>query len=70
MPETRTAQVSLFVDRFSQRWVVRDSRGQFWILPPSDNPWENRRPFQLSADSNLEPIPAHYKYLLKLPLLI
>ena len=30
----RKPMASLFVDKSSQRWVVRDPDGDFWILPP------------------------------------
>jgi hypothetical protein len=29
---------ALFVERSSQQWVVRDSEGNFWLLPAVDNP--------------------------------
>jgi hypothetical protein len=60
--------VSLFIDRSSPEfWVVRDPDGNFWLVPPVDSPWENRRPFFPSEGMELEPVPGHYKYLLELP---
>lgn len=60
--------VSLFVDRASpDAWVVRDPEGKFWLVPPVDSPWDNRRPFFPTEEMDLEPIPGHYKYLLELP---
>lgn len=60
--------VSLFVDRASpDAWVVRDPEGNFWLVPPVDSPWDNRRPFFPTEEMDLEPIPGHYKYLLELP---
>ncbi|HWB10842.1 MAG TPA: hypothetical protein VG826_16550 [Pirellulales bacterium] len=60
--------VSLFIDRSSpEHWVVRDPDGNFWLVPPIDSAWENRRPFFPSEDMELEPVPGHYKYLLELP---
>ena len=60
--------VSLFVDRASpEGWVVRDPEGNFWLVPPVDSPWENRRPFFPTEEMDLEPVPGHYKYLLELP---
>jgi hypothetical protein len=67
--ETATKSlVSLFVDRTSpEGWVVRDPEGNFWLVPPVDSPWENRRPFYPTEEMELEPVPGHYKYLLELP---
>ena len=60
--------VSLFVDRASpDAWVVRDPEGKFWLVPPVDSPWDNRRPFYPTEEMDLEPVPGHYKYLLELP---
>jgi hypothetical protein len=59
--------VALFVDRSSQQWVVRDADGNFWLLPVGDNPWDRRQPFDPTEETELEPIPGHYKYLLNLP---
>jgi hypothetical protein len=59
--------VAIFVDKSSQQWVVRDAEGNFWLLPPGNNPWDDRRPFHPTEESDLEPIPGHYKYLLDLP---
>jgi hypothetical protein len=63
---TRCA-VAIYVDRATQQWIVRDGDGKFWIVPPAAGGWENRQPFEPAADSDLTPIPGHYKYLLKLP---
>jgi len=60
--------VALYVDKACQRWIVRDAEGNFWILPPNDNPWEEREPFTPTEDTELEPVPGHYKYMLGLPL--
>ena len=67
MMETADPKVALFVDRESQQWVVRDSDGNFWALPTTNNAWENRSPFEALPDNTLEPIPGHYKYTLGLP---
>jgi hypothetical protein len=58
--------VALFVDRTGQQWIVRDAQGEFWILPP-DAPWDGRQPFQPSDETELEPVPGHYKFMLGLP---
>jgi hypothetical protein len=62
-----TRVVALYVDKAGQRWVVRDSEGQFWSLPSADNPWEERQPFSPAEETELEPVPGHYRYLLGLP---
>ena len=59
--------VAIYVDKSSQQWVVRDADGNFWILPADDNPWDHRQPFDPTEESELEPIPGHYKYMLNLP---
>jgi hypothetical protein len=59
--------VALFADRLSRRWIVRDPEGNFWLLPPVENPWDHRKPFQPTEDSDLEPVPGHYKDMLGLP---
>jgi len=57
----------IYVDRSSQQWIVEDQEGNFWILPNGDDPWNERQPFLLTAECELEPVPSHYKYLLRLP---
>jgi hypothetical protein len=59
--------VAIFVDKSSQQWVVRDPDGNFWLVPGGDDPWEHRQPFDPTEETELEPIPGHYKYLLGLP---
>ena len=59
--------VAIYVDKSSQQWVVRDADGNFWFLPAGDNPWDHRQSFDLTEETELEPIPGHYKYLLNLP---
>ncbi len=41
--------------------------GNFWILPSVENPWNQRQPFYPNEESELEPVPGHYKYVLSLP---
>jgi hypothetical protein len=60
------AAVALFVDKSGRRWIARDADGRFWVIPPGDDPWENRQPFDLPDDVELEPVPGHYKYMLGL----
>ena len=59
--------IALFVDRSNQQWIVRDPEGKYWILPAGDSAWNRREPFQPTEETDLEPIPGHYKYLLQLP---
>ena len=67
MIAVRSQAFSLFVDRTTQQWVVRDPDGRFWIVPAGEEAWERRRPFDCTDDIDLEPIPGHYKYLFQLP---
>ena len=64
---TQRRPVSIYVDRASQRWVVRDPDGNFWIVPVVDHAWDHRQPLQLTEELKLELVPGHYKYLLGLP---
>jgi hypothetical protein len=59
-------QVSLYVDRqMPSYWIVRDQAGDFWVVAPGDQSWEDRRePYTPSEDAQLESVPGHYKYLL------
>ena len=59
--------VSLYVDKASQQWIVRDPEGNFWSLPSTENPWDERQPFFPAEETELEPVPGHYKYMLGLP---
>jgi hypothetical protein len=68
MPVASKRVVALYVDKASQRWVVRDAEGSFWSLPSTDNPWDERQPFIPAEETELEPVPGHYKYMLGLPL--
>lgn len=61
--------VALFVDRATQKWIVRDPEGRFWILPAGDEPWESRQPFSPTPAMDLEPVPGHYLEMLRLPFL-
>lgn len=63
----RTRVVGIYVDRASQQWVVRDADGNLWLLPSTDNPWGDRRPFTFDGEPDLEPVPGHYRDMLGLP---
>jgi len=67
MPTIRKQVVAIYVDRSSGGWIVRDSEGLLWNLPPTDHPWDDRQPFVPTEESELEPVPGHYRYLLGLP---
>jgi hypothetical protein len=65
MMDTETPIVGLYVDRACpEHWIVRDQRGRFWRVPPGEGSWERRRPFQPTEETELEPIPTHYKYMI------
>jgi hypothetical protein len=61
------SKAALFVDKCFRKWVVRDPEGRFWSLPSAEFPWEQRQPYQPTAETELEPVPGHYKYMLRLP---
>jgi hypothetical protein len=63
----RQKSSSLYVDRASQQWIVRDGEGAFWVIPASGDAWSQRRPYTPSEACELQPIPGHYKALLGLP---
>ena len=63
----RKQRMTLYVDRSSQQWVVLDPEGNFWILPSVEKPWDQRQPFYPTEQTDLEPVPGHYKYVLGLP---
>jgi hypothetical protein len=59
---------AIFVDRTcTEHWIVRDPEGNFWIVPSVENAWDSRRPFQPAEETDLEPIPGHYRSMLGLP---
>lgn len=67
MTPVRKPQLALYVDRSNQQWVVLDTEGNFWNMPSTENPWDQRQPFFPNEETELEPVPGHYKYLLGLP---
>ena len=67
MLASRARAMALYVDRAGRQWSVRDSEGNFWSLPLTDNPWDGRQPFTPAEDTELQPVPGHYKYLFGLP---
>lgn len=67
MLTVRRRTIALFVDRDSGRWIARDVEGNYWVLPMTENPWDDRQPFNAEDGADLEPIPGHYKSMLQLP---
>ena len=67
MPE-RTPALALYVDRVRQQWIVLDRDGNYWTLSSDDeNPWDLRQPYQPTEETELEPVPGHYKFMLGIP---
>ena len=64
----RKDEVKIYVDRTNQQWVVLDPEGNFWSLPSSDKPWDDRRPFSPAEETELDPVPGHYKCMLGIPI--
>lgn len=67
MLTVRKQVVGIYVDRSNRQWVVRDSDGAFWSLPSTNNPWGDRQPYSAAEETELEPVPGHYKTVLGLP---
>jgi hypothetical protein len=68
MITTRKPVMSLYVDKGRPaNWIVRDREGQFWVVPPGEDAWERRQPFQPTGETELEAIPGHYMHMLGLP---
>ena len=61
MLAARRQPVALYVDRAGGQWIVRDPEGNFWSLPSTDNPWDERQPFTTAEETELEAVPGHYK---------
>jgi len=60
--------VSLFVNRSTQQWIVLDTDGNYWtVANDNDDPWNQRQPFHPTEETELEPVPGHYKSMLGLP---
>jgi hypothetical protein len=67
MEALQKRRVDIFVDRSRPQWIVRDPEGNFWLVPSAENPWDQRQPFQPTEQTDLEPIPGHYRDMLGLP---
>jgi hypothetical protein len=59
--------VSIFVDRSSRQWIVLDREGMYWVVPANEEGWSQRQPFTPTDETELEPVPAHYRYMLGVP---
>jgi hypothetical protein len=67
MITTRKPAMGLYVDKNCPgNWIVRDRDGRFWIVPPGEDAWEQRQPFEPTGEMELEAIPGHYMYLIGL----
>ena len=66
---TRGKQVaSLYVDKTSHQWIVRDPDGDFWTMPCVDSPWEHRELVDPTiGEMDLAPVPGHCKYMFDPP---
>ena len=67
MTVLRTHVVSIFVDRSSRQWIVLDREGCYWVVPANEEGWNQRQPFLPTDESELEPVPGHYRYMLGVP---
>lgn len=62
-----TTKHLLFVDKASGQWVVLSPEGGFWIVPAVEDAWRLRQPFLPDENTELAPVPGHYKQLFQLP---
>ncbi len=67
MPALGKQRVALFVERSCRQWVVRNPEGCFWILPFGEPPVGTSSAFHPTPETDLEPVPGHYKDMLELP---
>jgi hypothetical protein len=60
--------LALFVDRASRQWIVRDKDGNYWaVSATATNAWGRRERFHPTEETELAPVPGHYKAMLGLP---
>jgi hypothetical protein len=57
----------LSVDRSTQQWIVLDPDGNYWTVPPIENPWDHRQPFDATEETELERVPGHYESMVGVP---
>lgn len=62
----RKPLLALFVDHSTHQWIVQDREGRLWVVSAGKDQWQNREPFEPDEQTDLEPIPKHYSYLLDL----
>ena len=68
MITTESSVVGLYVAKTCpEHWIAWTTRADSGWSRLAENPWERRQPFQWTEDTELEPIPGHYKYVLGLP---
>jgi hypothetical protein len=61
-------KAAIFVDRAcTDYWIIRDPEGNYWAVPPVENAWDLRRPFEPTEETDLEMVPGHYLFTLGLP---
>lgn len=67
MTTDRKPSVTLYVDRTSGQWIVRDLQGQWWAMPSTTDAWTHRVTYEPGETTQLEVIPGHYKFMLGIP---
>jgi hypothetical protein len=61
----RKPSSTLYADRFTRQWVVRDPEGKFWIVTADDSARATQCDrFFSTEETEFEPVPGHYKHLL------
>lgn len=65
MTAGRKPSSTLYVDRVTSQWVVRDTEGEFWIVTAEVGARAtSRERFSPTEETELEPVPGHYKHML------
>ncbi len=67
MEIVKKKEVRIYVHRQSEQWIVLDPEGNFWSLPSTEKPWNDRQPFTPAEGTELDPVPGHYKFILGIP---
>jgi hypothetical protein len=61
----RKPSSTLYVDRFTSQWIVRDPEGRFWTVPGDGSARANQREcFFPTEETELEFVPGHDKNML------
>ena len=58
--------ILLYADRATQQWIVLDAEGKLWVAPERGQTWDDRQPFEPTAETELELVPGHYAHMLGL----